>query len=96
MNADGSDFHAVTQSDQKEFMPCFSPDSKYIAMKANTRAPMEGDNVAGAPHVCIIPADGQVYKVWPGEDNRVIHPMAKGDPDSRGLGIAMVWDFLWR
>jgi len=96
MNADGGDFHQVTESDQKEVAPCFSPDSKYIAMKANSRAGVPGSGTT-ASHLCIIPSDGQVYKVWPGEDNRVIHPMAKNDnPDSRGLGIAIVGDFVWR
>ncbi len=96
MNADGSDFHAVTESDQWEASPAFSPDSRYIAIKANSRAGVEGDMYTTAAHICIIPADGQVYKVWPGEDNRVIHPMVKGEPDSRGLGKAIVGDFVWR
>lgn len=96
MNADGSDLHAVTESNQAEVAPCFSPDSKYIAMKANSRAPAEGDNAGNAMHLCIIPADGQVYKVWPGEDNRVIHPLPKGGHDSRGLGKAIVGDYVWR
>ncbi len=93
MNADGSDFHVITESTQWEAVPVFSPDSKYIAMKANSRA---GDGLTTAAHICIIPADGQVYKVWPGEDNRVIHPMEKGAPDSRGLGKTIVGDFVWR
>lgn len=96
MNADGSNFHAVTESTQKEFSPFFSPDSKYIAMKANARAPMDGDTGGNAFHLCIIPADGQVYKVWPGEDKRVLHPMIKGQADPRGLGITIVGDFVWR
>ena len=95
MNADGSDFHAVTESNQQEVAPFFSPDGKYIAIKANSRAPQAGDAAASAMHLCIIPADGQVYKVWPGEDNRVIHPQPKGGSDSRGLGMAMVGDFVW-
>ena len=96
MNSDGTDFHAVTESDQKEMFPVFSPDSKYIAMKANARAPMDGDNNGNAYHICIIPADGQVYRVWPGDDNRVIHPMVAGHTDSRGLGKTIVGDFVWR
>lgn len=95
MNADGTDFHQVTESDQKEVAPCFSPDSKYIAMKANSRAGEPGEGTT-AFHLCIIPADGKVYKVWPGEDDRVIHPVAKGAIDSRGLGITIVGDFVWR
>lgn len=96
MNSDGSDFHAVTESIQTEIFPFFSPDSEYLAMKANARAPMDGDPSGNSFHICIIPADGQTYKVWPGEDDRVIHPMVKGRPDSRGLGIAVVGDFVWR
>jgi hypothetical protein len=95
MNADGSDFHQVTESDQKEVAPFFSPDSKYIAIKANSRAGEPGEGTT-ASHLCIIPADGQVYKVWPGEDSRVIHPAAKGAGDSRGLGITIVGDFVSR
>ncbi|WP_410221407.1 TolB family protein [Pedobacter sp.] len=96
MNADGTDFHAVTASDQKELTPSFSPDSKYLAIAANSRAPMEGDAAGNAYHLCIIPADGQVYKVWPGEDSRVIHPTVNGQVDSRGLGKAIIGDFVWR
>ncbi|GAA4808874.1 hypothetical protein GCM10023231_42690 [Olivibacter ginsenosidimutans] len=96
MNADGSDFHAVTESNQDEFSPCFSPDSKYIAMKANARAPEIAGSSDNAYHLCIIPADGEVYKVYPGEDKRVIHPRARGDEDSRGLGMTIVGDFVWR
>ena len=96
MNSDGSAFRAVTESDQREVAPAFSPDSKYIAMKANSRAPMQGDAAGNAFHICIIPADGQVYRVWPGEDNRVIHPMVAGEPSSRGLGKTIVGDFVWR
>jgi len=96
MNSDGTDFHAVTESNQEELFPAFSPDSKYIAMMANQRAPNAGDAGAGAPHLCIIPADGQVYRVWPGEDSRVIHPMVAGHTDSRGLGKAIVGNFVWR
>lgn len=96
MNADGSDFRVITESNQKELAPFFSPDSKYIAMKANARAPQDGDVGGNAYHLCIVPADGQLYKVWPGEDKRVIHPMAKGQPDSRGLGKTVVGDFVWR
>lgn len=95
MNADGSDFHQVSESNQREESPCFSPDSKYIAMKANSRAGAPGSGTT-AFHLCAIPADGQVYKVGPGEDNRVIHPAVKGAPDSRGLGITIVGDFVWR
>ncbi|MFX1707027.1 hypothetical protein PV783_23865 [Chitinophaga sp. CC14] len=96
MNADGSDLHQVTQSSQQEVAPSFSPDSRYIAMKANSRAGVPGSGTT-APHLCLIPADGQVYKVYPGEDNRVIHPTVKGaSPDSRGLGVAIVGDFVWR
>ncbi|GEP91916.1 hypothetical protein CTE07_35610 [Chitinophaga terrae (ex Kim and Jung 2007)] len=97
MNADGSDFHRVTESIFSEVAPCFSPDSKYIAMKANPRAPGDGDLGGNVYHLCIIPADGKVYNTYPGEDNRVIHPMVKGDiRDSRGLGKTIVGDFVWR
>lgn len=96
MNADGTDFHAVTQSTQKELSPCFSPDGKFLAIAANARAPEIPGSSDNVFHLCIIPADGQVYKVWPGEDNRVIHPMIKGQSDTRGLGISVTGDFVWR
>jgi len=97
MNADGSDFHQVTESTFSEVAPCFSPDSRYIAMKANPRAPGDGDVGGNAYHLCIIPADGKVHKPYPGEDKQVIHPVVKGaTPDSRGLGITVVGDFVWR
>ncbi|MET6995878.1 TolB family protein [Chitinophaga defluvii] len=97
MNADGSDFHQVTESTFSEVAPCFSPDSRYIAMKANPRAPGDGDIGGNAYHLCFIPADGKVYKTYPGENSSVIHPTVKGaTPDSRGLGITVVGDFVWR
>lgn len=96
MNADGTDFHAVTESTQKELSPCFSPDGKYLAIAANARAPEIIGSSDNAFHLCIIPADGQVYKVWPGEDNRVIHPQERGNPRSDGLGMTIVGDFVWR
>ena len=97
MNADGSDFHAITKSQQWEAAPSFSPDGKYIAIKANSRAPMEGDNAKSAASLCIIPADGQLYDVYPKNDSRVIHPTEIGKSTSKeGLGMPMVWDFVWR
>lgn len=95
MNADGSDFHQVTESNQSEIKPCFSPDSKYIAIAANSRAGVPGSGTT-ADHLCLVPADGQVYKVWPGEDNRVIQVVVKGEDRSDGLGTAIVGDFVWR
>jgi len=41
-------------------------------------------------------ADEQLYKMWPGEVNCVIHPTAKEQQDSRGLGKAIAGDFVWR
>lgn len=96
MNADGSDFHAITESDQMEHSPCFSPDSKFIAVAANPRAPEISGSSENAFHLCLIPADGQRYKVIPGEDNRVIHPKEKGTLEDSTLGMAIVGDFVWR
>jgi len=96
MNVDGSDFHAITASNQKEHSPAFSPDSKYLAIAANARAPEISGSTDNAYHLCLIPADGQVYKVGPREDNRVVHPLVKGTSDSRGLGMTIVGDFVWR
>lgn len=96
MNTDGSDFHVVTESIQQEVSPTFSPDSKWIAIAANSRAGAP-DGFTTAKHLCIIPADGQLYKVYPGEDNRVIQVTIKGQPvDTRGLGTVIVGDFVWR
>jgi Tol biopolymer transport system component len=101
MNADGSDFHAVTQSDQREAFPQFSPDSKWLAFSCNNREGRISWDLAWASiergtifRLCVIPADGQTYNVLPGKDSRVIHPRPKGDPDT-GIGMAIV-DFLWR
>jgi WD40 repeat protein len=103
MNADGSDFHAVTQSDDVESFPEFSPDSKWLAVSCNRRGGGASWNVnwtdtltafGVVDHLCIIPADGQTYDVYPGKDSRVIHPRPKGDPDY-GTGMAP-GKFLWR
>lgn len=97
MNADGSDFHVITESTQQETKPSFSPDSRYLAVAANARANAPGDGFGTAAHLCLVPADGQLYKVYPGEDKRVIQVVENGrQPDSRGLGIAVVGDFVWR
>lgn len=97
MSADGSDFHQITESNQAELAPSFSPDSKFIAIKANSRASLPGDGFNTAPHLCLIPADGQVYKVYPGEDDRVIQVIVKGtSSNNEGLGKAIVGDFVWR
>ena len=96
MNSDGSDFHAITESNQKELSPSFSPDSKYLAIAANARAPEIPGSSPNAFHLCLVPADGKVYKVLPGEDSRVIHPQEKGNPRSDGLGMTIVGDFVWR
>lgn len=97
MNADGSDFHQITESNQSEVAPSFSPDSRYIAIKANSRAGLPGDGFGTAHHLCLVPADGQVYKVYPGEDDRVIQVIIKGtSPGKEGLGKAIVGDFVWR
>ncbi|MDR2214059.1 MAG: hypothetical protein LBE21_10610 [Pseudomonadales bacterium] len=102
MNADGSDFHAITESSQNEGWPVFSPDSQWLAITCNPGAASAANSelevyVTGtAPHLCIIPADGQVYKVWPGEDNRVMHPQPRGATDSRGFGMLMRAGFVWR
>lgn len=96
MNADGSDFHAITESSQKEVSPSFSPDSRFIAIAANARAPEIPGSTDNTFHLCLVPADGEVYRVYPGEDSRVIHPKEKGTSDSRGLGMAIVGDFVWR
>ncbi|WP_286833384.1 hypothetical protein [Sphingobacterium sp. UBA7038] len=96
MNSDGSDFHAITESNQKEIMPSFSPDSKFIAIAANPRSPEIPGSSENTFHLCLIPADGQVYKVYPGEDKRVIHPSEKGTSNSSGLGMTIVGNFVWR
>jgi hypothetical protein len=97
MNADGSDFHAITESSQREIKPSFSPDSKYLAILANSRAGTPGDGFFTAAHLCLVPADGQVYKVYPGEDKRVIQVVEQGrHADSEGLGMSIVGDFVWR
>jgi hypothetical protein len=100
MNADGSDFHAITESNQAEGMPSFSPDSRWLAIACNPRAASAANSeievyvIGTAPHLCIIPADGRVYNVEPGKDDRVMHPRPKGSPDSP-VGM-LVRDFVWR
>jgi hypothetical protein len=102
MNADGSNFHAVTQSSQQEGWPEFSPDSRWLALQCNPRAASAANSelevyVTGtAPHLCIIPADGQVYTMEPGKDRRVIHPQPRGKKDSRGVGMLLRAGFVWR
>lgn len=96
MNADGSDFHAVTQSEQEEHTPEFSPDSRYIMMRANFTSAAGAAGGNKGYHLCVIPADGKLYDVRPGKDNRVIHPIEKGQSTASGLGKTITGDFVWR
>ncbi|MDR2216406.1 MAG: hypothetical protein LBE59_11290 [Nevskiaceae bacterium] len=103
MNADGSDYHAITTSDRAEKTPVFSPDGKWLAIGCNPGAAgvvweSAGDTyaVSGTTfHLCIIPADGQVYDVSPGADSRVIHPQPRGESTTSGVGMT-AGTFVWR
>ncbi len=89
MNADGSNMVQVTNSNNEEGYPVFSPDGKYLLIGTDY---VGENNAIERWTLAIIPADGQQYNVTDGADNRVIQLKLKNseNPQERCDGI-MEW-----
>jgi hypothetical protein len=88
MNADGSNLTQITESNKKEVLPVFSPDSKYLLIGYDY-------TITGTFgrywHMAIIPADFGKYNVDKGADKRVIPFIAKGETRAETSDGIMLW-----
>ncbi len=90
MNMDGSGFVQVTDSNDKEAYPVFSPDGKYLLVGTDyTRTGSFG----AIWYLKIIPADGQLYNVDPIYENspEVIPVITNGETKIETASGRMVW-----
>jgi dipeptidyl aminopeptidase/acylaminoacyl peptidase len=88
MNADGSNLTQITESNDEEVNPVFSPDSKYLLIGYDYTMTSQFGRYW---HMAIIPADFGKYNVNKGADKRVVPfiPKDKSTPEaSDGL---MLW-----
>jgi hypothetical protein len=88
MNADGSNLTQITESNDSEMWPVFSPDSKYLLIGY--------DDTYTGPfgrywHMAIIPADFGKYNVDKRADKRVIPFIAKGETRAEAADGTMLW-----
>lgn len=88
MNSDGTNLTPITESNKKEVMPVFSPDSKYLLLGYNY-------TISGAYgrywYLAIIPADFSLYNVDEGADKRVIPFIPKGETRAEPSDGTMIW-----
>ncbi|MDR7127913.1 hypothetical protein J2X69_000241 [Algoriphagus sp. 4150] len=90
MNMDGSDFVQVTESNDREVAPVFSPDGKYLLVGTDyTKTGPFG----ALWYLKIIPADGKVYNVDPIYPNSegVIPVISNGENSVQAASGAMYW-----
>ncbi|WP_276482394.1 TolB family protein [Paraflavitalea pollutisoli] len=88
MNSDGTNLTQVTESNKKEVMPVFSPDSKYLLLGYNY-------TITGTFgrywYLAIIAADFGKYNVDEGADSRVIPFIPKGETRAEPSDGTMLW-----
>jgi hypothetical protein len=88
MNADGSNLTQITESNNIEVSPVFSPDSKYLLIGYDfTRTSQWGRYW----YMAIIPADFQKYNLEKGADKRVIPFIPKGATRAEPSDGSMIW-----
>jgi hypothetical protein len=88
MNADGSNLTQITESNNKEVSPTFSPDSKYLLIGYDfTRTNQWGRYW----YMAIIPADFGKYNPDKGVDKRVIPFIPKGETRAEASDGSMIW-----
>ncbi len=87
VNTDGSELVQVTESSSIERASTFSPDGKYLLIGVDWRTP----GMFGSMwDLAIIPADGELYNVDQGADDRVIFVQDEDGYSQAGDGN-MVW-----
>lgn len=90
MDIDGSNFVQVTESNDKEVLPVFSPDGKYLLVGTDYTPT---GSFGAIWYLKIIPADGKKYNVDPVYENspEVIPVIANGDDRLQAASGRMVW-----
>jgi len=90
MNMDGSDFVQVTESNDQEVHPVFSPDGKYLMVGTDYT---KTGSFGAIWYLKIIPADGKIYNVDPiyPNSNGVIPVISNGENSVQTASGAMYW-----
>jgi Tol biopolymer transport system component len=88
MNTDGSNMIQVTDSNDFESHPVFSPDGNYLLVGTEP-SPMQLGGYYY--HMRIIPADGKKYNVNQGADPNVITVVPKGEDKVQPYYAGAVW-----
>ncbi|MCS3794775.1 TolB family protein [Niastella sp. OAS944] len=88
MNADGSNLTQITESNDKEVYPVFSPDSKYLLIGYDYTITGQYGRYW---HMAIIPADFGKYNVEEKADKRVIPFITKGETRTEAADGGVRW-----
>jgi hypothetical protein len=88
MNADGSNLTQITESNDKEVSPVFSPDSKYLLIGYDYTITGQWGRYW---YMAIIPADFGKYNVEKGADKRVIPFIPKDKTRAEPSDGPMLW-----
>jgi hypothetical protein len=88
MNADGTNLTQITESNDKEVMPVFSPDSKYMLIGYDHTITSSWGRYW---YMAIIPADFGKYNVEKGADKRVIPFIPKDKTRAEPSDGTMLW-----
>ena len=88
MNADGSNLTQITESNDIEAWPVFSPDSKYLLIGYNYTLTSQ---MGHWWNLAIIPADFGKYNLDKGADNRVIPFITKNGKTAEAGDGVMLW-----
>lgn len=89
MNADGSDLVQVTDSDDFESWPVFSPDGQYLLVAGS---PVYGSGWGNYfYHMYIIPADGALYDLDNATDEQIIEVIAEGESSVQAYEPRACW-----
>lgn len=88
MNADGSSMVQVTNSNQVEVIPKFSPDGNWLILGTDYHSTGPFGHIW---RLVIIPADGKQYNVNEGADNNVIPLIRKGEDRAEACSGIVLW-----
>jgi len=88
MNADGSNLTQITESNDTEVWPVFSPDSKYLLIGYNYTLT---NQLGRWWNMAIIPADFGKYNLDKGADKRVIPFIVKNETSAEAADGVMLW-----
>ncbi|MDQ2862387.1 MAG: hypothetical protein M3R50_01840 [Bacteroidota bacterium] len=95
MNTDGSDLKQITDSDDEEGIPQFSPDGSHLLIAGQLQESGTGAGSTGSIgniwNLVLIPADGKMYNIREGADKNVIPVIAKGENSPEPCDGGMLW-----